>query len=262
MRRLHLLELEDQDWFPAPVRDSVTDSLATAQRLIRAARLAAPHVRRLLEVTGEHRVVDVCSGGGGPLAELARELTSQGDDGLRFTLTDKFPNLAAFRALAERSGGAIDFVPESVDATDVSPSLRGVRTQFASFHHFEPAAARRILADCVRKRQAVGVFEYTARDPATMLAIACIPLGQLLAAPFQRPWRWSRLWLTYALPLVPFTLFFDGMVSCLRTYDAEELRELTADLGGDDWCWEIGVERLPWTPVKMSYLLGYPRPAR
>ena len=261
MKRQQLMEIEDQDWCPTAVRNGVTDTLATSQRLVGGARVAAPLVQKLLRVTGERRVIDVCSGAGGPLRELARELTAIGETGVRCTLTDKFPNLDALGTLASESGGAVDFISESVDATDVPADLHGVRTQFASFHHFAPDAARSILADCVRKRQAVGIFEYTSRDPLTMLSIVLIPFGQLFFAPFQRPFSLARLLLTYLLPAIPFVLVFDGLMSCFRSYDPDELRELTAGLGGKDWVCEIDSKVVDWFPVRMTSLLGYPKPA-
>jgi hypothetical protein len=258
MRRVHLVELEDLEWFPSAWRDALTDALALAHKLGQAASVAAPLVKQLLDHTGEKRIVDVCSGAGGPLSALIPALDKLGANDVHFTLTDKYPNHAALERVANASHGRIDFVHESVDATDVPEILRGVRTQFASFHHFAPDAARAILSDCVRKRQAIGVFEYTGRSLGTMASVGLIPLGQWLTAPFQRPWRWSRLIYTYALPAIPFTLYFDGMVSCLRTYGLDELEELTRDLGDHTWRWEMGQRSLPLFPVKMTYLLGYP----
>ena len=34
----------------------------------------------------------------------------------------------------------------------------------------------------------------------------------------------------YLIPVIPFVLWFDGIVSCMRTYSLRELGELTAGL--------------------------------
>jgi len=76
MRRLHLLELEDQPWFPAAIRDLATDYLQFIQSRFRLDRAMAPLVRRALDDTGIRRIVDLCSGGSGPLGLLVTELVT------------------------------------------------------------------------------------------------------------------------------------------------------------------------------------------
>ncbi|HEV2667545.1 MAG TPA: hypothetical protein VG324_21700, partial [Blastocatellia bacterium] len=80
----------------------------------------------------------------------------------------------------------------------------------------------------------------------------------LLVTPLIRPFRWSRLFWTYALPLVPLIVLWDGAVSCLRTYSPAELRELTNGLGDGDYLWESGEEKHPRSPIPVTYLIGYP----
>src|SRR5439155_21664731 len=123
---------------------------------------------------------------------------------------------------------------EAVDATSGPPALSGFRTLFSSFHHFRPEEARRILADAVRQRQGIGVFEATQRSAPAMLAMLLTPLFVLLATPFIRPFRLSRLFWTYLLPVVPIVALFDGVVSCLRTYTPTELRALVAEVPGGE----------------------------
>ena len=55
---------------------------------------------------------------------------------------------------------------------------------------------------------------------------------------------------------MPFVLFYDGIVSCLRAYSHRELEELIAPLKAPGYEWEIGEERSGFLPV--TYLLGYP----
>lgn len=173
-------------------------------------------------------------------------------------LTDKFPNLPALARTRAATRGRVQFHSESVDATRVPAGLDGFRTLFTSFHHFRPDAARAILRDAMRSRQGIGVFEVTARRPIAVLAGALVPLLVLLAAPFIRPFRWSRLGWTYLPPVLPAVATFDGIVSCLRTYDSAELRALTVDLTEDGYRWEAGELAGRWSPVPVTYLIGYP----
>ena len=61
-----------------------------------------------------------------------------------------------------------------------------------------------------------------------------------------------------AVPLVPLAVWFDGTVSCLRTYTAEELHDLVGDLQ-QGYDWEIGTVRSAPLPSRITYLLGQPR---
>jgi hypothetical protein len=82
------------------------------------------------------------------------------------------------------------------------------------------------------------------------------PLRVLLAAPFIRPFRWSRLFWTYFVPVLPLVLLFDMLVSCLRIYNVQELRDLTVGL--DRYRWNIGTVRGKPIPFRVTYLIGVP----
>ncbi|MGH7607197.1 MAG: class I SAM-dependent methyltransferase, partial [Gemmatimonadales bacterium] len=101
-----------------------------------------------------------------------------------------------------------------VDARAVPAALDGFRTLFTSFHHFRPAEARAILADAVARRQGIAIFEAVRRAPLDIALVAFTGLAMLAAAPFIRPFRWSRLAWTYLPPVLPLVGTFDGIVSC------------------------------------------------
>ena len=129
-------------------------------------------------------------------------------------------------------------------------------TLFSSFHHFRPEQARAILADAVEKKQGIAVFEGTRRSPLALVLMLLVPLIVLISTPFIRPFRWSRLIWTYLIPIVPLLSLFDGLVSCLRTYTCDELRELVTGL--DEYDWEIGEEPARHGPIPVTYLIGLP----
>jgi hypothetical protein len=137
MRRLHLMEIEDQPWCPAPVRDAATDYLRFVLEHAPAYRAVVPRLRAAVEKSGARRVVDLCSGGGGPWGVLAEALAREGA-GVEVVLTDRYPNLGAFRRARDASGRRVGFVSEPVDATAVPEALTGFRTLFTGFHHFRP----------------------------------------------------------------------------------------------------------------------------
>jgi hypothetical protein len=244
MGRIELHEIHDYPGFPAPLRDLVTDGMQALWNFGNTYKPILGDLLRGMERAGTRDVLDLCSGGGGPWLRLAREPELQAEPRIVIRLTDRYPNQAAF-ASAGTASSQVVFEPSPVDATNVPARLPGFRTIFSSFHHFGPEAARRILGDAVEKR-----------SPRTILMICLIPFLSILLAPAIRPFRWSRLLWTWLIPLVPFVLFYDGIVSCLRAYSHREIEELIAPLKTPDYEWEIGEERSGFLPV--TYLLGYP----
>jgi hypothetical protein len=209
-----------------------------------------------IEKTRDGEIVDLCSGGGGPWPSLLPELGEASPVGV--VLTDKYPNAEAARRVEEASDGRIRADKRSIDAMTVPRDLRGFRTMFTSFHHFRPDAARTILADVVKSRVGIGVFEFTGRSPLRFAFVALTPFVVLYAVPFLRPLRWRTIVFTYLVPIIPLGVLFDGVVSCLRTYSPAELAALVEPLQGNGYTWEVGEASAGRRRPPITYLLGYP----
>jgi hypothetical protein len=255
--RMQLLEIEDQSWCPVVIRDAMTDFLRFLMETFAPYRGAAAILSRALHALGDATVVDLCSGGGGPWLDLMQRIPAEGGPAPQVRLTDWFPNKTAFARLQAASQGAIAGDPDPVSAKEVPARLPGFRTLFTALHHFPPGAAHAILADAVRGRQGIAVFEVTSRTPLALLGMLFLPLLVLVFTPFIRPFRWSRLFWTYLIPVVPVAVWLDGTVSCLRTYTPEELRDLVEDLQ-EGYEWEIGTVRSAPLPSRVTYLVGLP----
>ena len=81
------------------------------------------------------------------------------------------------------------------------------------------------------------------------------PLTVILATPLIRPFRWGRLLFTYLIPIVPLFVWWDGIVSALRTYSVEEMNHLIQSLNNTgNYDWETG--RIKSGPGVILYLLG------
>ena len=260
MRRVQFFEIHDQPWFPSFLRDQVTDDLQVLLNIGKPYGDILPQLREGIERAGADRVLDLCSGAGGPWPWLADALERSG---LRVCvkLSDKYPNAQA-RERVRKDSAKLRYRDEAVDATRVPRGLRGFRTLFTSFHHFPPEQARAILKDAVESRQGIGVFEIPGRRPLTLLLLPLAVIGDMLVVPFVRPrppgraaWRLIWRWL---IPIVPLVLLFDGIVSCLRVYSPHELRELTSGLADEGYRWEIGcVKRELWR-LPITFVVGHP----
>jgi hypothetical protein len=259
MRRIHFIELHEQPWFPSSLRNDITDALQFGFNLMRAYEPILPLLQGVIDSNHQQSVVDMCSGGGGPWPDLSRKLQSRDaahSAGLQILLTDKYPNLDAFQSVSASSHLHISYYPEPVDAMNVPRALKGLRTMFTSFHHFSPKDARAILQNAVDAGESVGIFEITKRTPSTIAIIFVGVLLMFVHTPRIRPFRWTRLLWTYLIPIIPLVLLFDGVVSCLRTYRPQELREMVEKLTPCQYKWEIGEIAGKRTPV--TYLIGYP----
>ena len=257
MKRFQLIEIEDQPWLPNSLRDALTDYLQYITDKTQPYQPIVPLLENALEQNAVRQIIDLCSGGAGPWVSLHSVLRTTPP--IKILLTDKFPNRQAFERAKSLSNGAIDFVAESVDAADVPNNLDGFRTLFASFHHFNPRQARSILNDAVRKNKGIAIFEATHRSLPAILLMFFIPFAVFIFTPFIRPFRPSRLFWTYLFPLVPLIVLFDGIVSCLRTYNPSELESLTAELASEnEYVWRVGEQKNKNSPLPVTFLIGYP----
>lgn len=259
MSRLHLFEWEDQSWFPEVFRNFITDHLVFHMR-----RLYVPIIPMLsdkMRQTGYANIVDLCSGGGGPLPAIAPKLAAELDVKVDVTLTDLFPNLEAFKRAQAESNGLINFRSESISALECPAELTGFRTIFTALHHFQPPEFKRILTDAASKGVPIGVFEFTERNllNATITPIAAL-LSSFLITPFLGGMTLGRFTFTYIIPLAPVFFIWDGFVSSLRTYSPKELDDITREIDYPAYKWESGkISVIGYIgPYSITYLFGIP----
>ncbi|MEK6478620.1 hypothetical protein WJR50_13835 [Catalinimonas sp. 4WD22] len=253
MARIHLFEFEDLPWFPSFLRNYGTDFLQFLANQTKMYQPAIPLLQKGLQNSGTAQIIDLASGGGGGLLWLNKELLKSTPQ-LKILLTDYFPNTDAF-AYTKKQAENIDYLTEPVDARDGPEKLKGLRTQFLSLHHFTPEDARRILQNAVDAQQPIAIFEAQERSFKSFLAMFFSPITVLLTAPMIRPFRLGRILFTYLIPIVPLFVWWDGMVSCLRTYSVKEIQQLVSTLDNkDSFNWDIG--KMKSGPGVILYLLG------
>lgn len=264
MGRFQAIELEDYPWFPGQWRNFMTDFYHYQMKTFDLYRPAAGLIADVMQRSGQTRIVDLCSGGSGPLALVQQQLREQHGLRVPVRLTDKYPNLPAFEKIvgeAHAMGGEIEFSASPVDATAVPAELTGLRTLFSCFHHFPPALARRILADGVARRAPLAIFELSNRSLAAFMQVLLGgPLSIPFLTPFFKPFSWARLFWTYVIPVIPFCCVWDGVGSNLRAYTPDELRALVAKVPGhESYDWQTGIAAGGLPGVRVTYLIGVPR---
>lgn len=259
MRRYHLVEFEDYPWFPAAVRDGITDYLRFFLNTFDIYRPVVPVIKDTLDKCGTNQIIEIAAGGGGSIENILSHLDKISDGKTNVVLTDYFPNHKAFKLLKERNNGRFSFVTKPVDAANVPPDLKGLRTLFSAFHHFNANTAKAVLHDAVEKNSPIGVFDGAERKfkyiagviVSTLLFIFLIPL-------FTKPVKLSRFFYTYIIPLIPLFALFDGIVSMLRMYTPEELLKLAKDTDSEKFVWKSGKLKNRFGTY-ITYLIGYPK---
>jgi len=253
MSRIHLFEFEDQQWLPEFIRNYMTDFLQFLSNKTAMYKAVVPIIEKGLKESQTNQIIDLASGGGGGLIWLNSELRKNNSD-LKILLTDYFPNISAFE-YTQKQADNFDFVKTSVDARNVPENLKGLRTQFLSFHHFETKDAQQILQNAIDSNSSIAIFEGQERSVPSIIAMILSPISVLLTTPFIRPFKIGRIIFTYLIPIVPILVLWDGVVSSLRTYSVEEMNELISKLNNkESFNWEVG--KVKSGPAKILYLLG------
>jgi hypothetical protein len=224
MKRIHFIEIEDQTWFPEFLRNYVTDYLRFATNLLKLYHPAIDVLNRYVDKC-DGKIIDLASGGGGPWMTLIPELLKSHDK-LKVQLTDFFPNEKAAKILTREFPDIVTYHSNPVDAKAVLTHLEGLRTQFLSLHHFRPEDVQQIFSNAVEANRPILIMEGQERNILNVIKIALSPIPALFIMPFIRPFSLGRLFFTYIIPIIPFIIGFDGVVSVLRTYRIEELSEI------------------------------------
>lgn len=258
MSRIHFVEICDKPWCPSFIRDGATDLLRCFEETGRYFDCIVDKLKKIVSHLNTRTIIDLASGGGGPWFRLYDQLKSTMDDGFELILTDRFPNQKIIEKIKNELPDEVKYYPEEVDARQVPSRLIGFRTMFTSFHHFRPTEALAILQDAISKNQGIAIFEFTERNPVAILLIFIGPFMTFLMTPFIHPFQWRRLFWTYLLPVIPLVLLHDGIVSCLRTYTPEEMKELISQIPASKYKWDIGKSRVPPGLIRITYTIGYP----
>lgn len=256
--RDYLFEFEDLAWFPDTIRESMTDYL---RYLITKMDFYRPIVPLLIEGMNKlntNQVIDLCSGGGGSIEQIQNELKRLSDTDIKIILTDKYPNISAYQFLSAKTNGAISFVDTPVDAADVPLTLKGFRTIFSGFHHFDERSAKAVLKNAVDARSGIVIFDGGNKNILAILFILIVhPIVFFFFTPFFKPFRFSRIFFTYIIPLIPFCTVWDGIVSIIRLYRPDELLQMAREVKPDTYHWNSGQKKSKFG-LMVTFLIGYP----
>jgi len=257
--RIHLFEFEDLPWFPDVIRIGGTDYLRYLLITTDAYEPLLPLIVEALSQTSETSIIDLCSGGGGYIEQLFKNLSKSSIPKISIILTDKFPNHEAFKVIHKRTAGQINFANYSVDAVNVPKDLKGFRVMFSAIHHFKPEQVKNILQNAIDNNAPIGIFDVYEKNILAILSVFIFnPIAMLLFTPFFKPFSFSRLFFTYIIPLIPIYTVWDGCVSVLRMYKSHELLKIARKTNANNYLWKAGKVKNKYG-IHSTYLIGYPQ---
>ncbi len=240
--RTQLFEFNDRDWVPETLRDTIVETLSRSLDWGGFLRPLVPVIDGFLAAAGTREVLDLCAGAAGPAMILSQEAERLGMSAPRFLLTDLFPRVSIWTHAREQRPDCIDFIAEPVDATSIPKSLSDGRARVIinAFHHFRPELAGAILRDAVHSQAPIFISESFERDLRGAFPLIPIGIPSLFATPLLSPRdRLAKATWTWLTPLGLVAGAWDAIVSTLRVYSQQELRDLVAPFG-KDYNWTYG----------------------
>ena len=257
MKRIHLFEVEDFNWFPNWIRIRLTRLVKLMHRIVKTEDKLIQILEPLI-LEGKHNsITDLCSGSGGPMVNVLEKLKKDSKfKNLKLTLTDLYPNLEMVKQF--KTNPSINYSSESVDVTKVNEDFKGLKTMICSFHHMKPEHAKEILKSAKENKDTICIYEISDNSFPSVLNIFTFFFNFIncfFITPFVRPMSWQQLVFTYIIPILPIGFAWDGAVSNARTYTLSDLDELLNGLKGDSYYWEKGVIK---GTIPSIYLIGKP----
>ncbi|MBK6446298.1 MAG: class I SAM-dependent methyltransferase [Bacteroidetes bacterium] len=251
-------EFEDLSWFPHTIRESMTDYLRYLLTTLDLYKPVIPLIADGLNKSKTNKILDLCSGGGGPIEQLLPPLQNHLGLNIEITLTDKYPNISAYEMLALKLNASVSFSHESVDAAHVPSNLSGFRTLFSGFHHFNKKYAQSIIQNAVNAKSGIGIFDGGDKNIFTVLGIILLhPIAFFLFTPFFKPFRFSRIFFTYLIPIIPLCTIWDGVVSIIRLHNPGQLIEMAEEVDRVNYSWKAGTVKNKFG-MRIAYLIGTP----
>ena len=212
-------ELEDQEWFPNVLREQQTAYIGWMVRNFGVYKgvdsiLAAELPKHAGTIT------DLGSGSGGPWKQLAASAALRGAS---IELTDLYPQTPTDLP------PNCSYYPKPLPALQALPHAKGLLTLFNAFHHFTAAEREQMIRNAVLNGRSFFAAEILGPTlPDFLRILTATTLGQLLFAPFIRPFSWKRMLFTYVLPINILTVTWDGLASVFRGISAKEMEDMAA----------------------------------
>jgi hypothetical protein len=216
----NMKELEDYDWFPPVLRRFQTEFIGQLVAWTQIYQPLVQHLEQYLQKHPDSTIIDLCTGDGTPILYVTKRLNGA----VPVVLTDKFPHLQPQDVPA-----SVQVCTTPFDVLDTTFEPHRIYTMFNAFHHFSQQEQLLILKRLQASGSPFMLVEILQPTLFEALKIAITTtIGQLLLAPFVRPFSGLRLLLTYIFPINLVTVTTDGLISVSKSKSPKMYQHLTA----------------------------------
>ncbi len=214
-------------------------------------------LKNVIDKTGKSKIVDLCSGAGGPVIDSVEMLKEEME--LNLTLTDLYPNKKFASKVNSDSNDFVSYIKSPVNAVNVPDNLDGIRTMVCSLHHMKPETVEEILTNTQEAEEGFCAIEISDNSFPKILWWISIPFSFitcLIITPMAKGITIPQVIFTYLIPIIPICFAWDGAVSNARTYTMNDIEIILSKIRKPNYTWEPGV--LKGKRSKKMYLIGYP----
>lgn len=233
-------ELEDLPYFPFWLRNFQTQYIGFVVVRFKIYSAFIEYIQSLAQPV--QPMTDLCSGSGEPAVHIFKSSARFS----KLTLSDKYPS--HFKQTDQ-----IHYLPQSMDAKEMTFDQDNCYTMFNAFHHFEDAEKVLLLqriAQSGAKSYFVEILEPHLLGLLKVLFITTI--GNLLLTPFIKPFSFSRLFFTYIIPINVFTIAYDGVVSVFKSKTLKQYKKLLSPLGESIHVFKLGNKIAPLIVIEIN----------
>lgn len=245
-----MFEWEDKSWFPKVFRDMQTAYIGW---LVAQFGVYKPIQEKFADAATLSQATcwtDLASGNGGPALSLLSELKKSDKKWEQFPLelTDLYPGFPTKLPLN------VHAKQSAVNALTWQSQQKDIRTLFNAYHHFDANQKAQLIQQHSKK----GFFVAEVLQPNVLVLLKIIfttTIGQILLAPFVKPFSWTRLFFTYIFPINLLTITWDGIVSVLKSESHTKMSAHAKQHLPAGCLIKSGIHGPWWAPVSWFYIV-------
>ncbi|AGH96688.1 hypothetical protein [Pseudobdellovibrio exovorus] len=235
-------------WVPQVLRRLMPEFLDFIVMMVNANRPFLPLLKTPKGIASE--VYLLAPEVGGSSALLVPDLQTMPEIKKTILLTDNFSEDRHQHLLSLK--GALKPPYEQIKLSEISAinsSSSDGRVRKAVFsinqsHLMTDAELVQLLQELTKKFDQVMIGEGNNKSIRQIIGMTILaPLVAVVASFFIKPFRWSRLFFTFIIPLLPLMITWDGLVALIRIRNPKRLKEIaeaSTAAAGKDWHWDSG----------------------
>ncbi|MEC9281578.1 MAG: class I SAM-dependent methyltransferase [Bdellovibrionota bacterium] len=230
--RVNSFEFGDLQAVPAFYHQFLREFMSKIYLVFGIHKLWRTEITEFVKRQGSQSIHDPCAGSGYVNQLIFESLDEKLNAKFYLSdlMTDESPEFAKqINALGFEN---LKFAEKSIDLLKIEASNQMPKMFVNSFHHFDRDHVKEILKNTLGQGKELLVLEYCRKTPDSLMSMLFGGVFSLLFFPFvvEKKFVLPSFIFTYLIPVIPFMLVWDGVVSCLRTHSSSSLEEILVDL--------------------------------